>query len=66
VYERRCGTGSKFTRRYRIDRPVHFEIFSDILKALAREKQSRGRLRAKKIALIESANPKGEDLSAGW
>jgi putative endonuclease len=66
LYEHKCGTGSKFTSRYKIDRLVHFEGVSDILDVLAREKQIKGWLRAKKIALIESANPNWEDLSADW
>ena len=66
VYEHKCRMGSKFTSRYRIDRLVHFEGFSDILDAIAREKQIKGWLRAKKMALIESANPNWEDLSAHW
>ena len=34
--------------------------------AIAREKQIKGWLRAKKIALIETANPEWKDLSAEW
>jgi putative endonuclease len=66
VYEHRCGTGSKFTRTYKIDRLVHFETFSDIVDALTRDKQIKGWLRAKKLALIEAANPDWQDLSADW
>ncbi len=34
--------------------------------AIEREKQIKGWLRAKKIALIESMNPAWRDLSADW
>jgi putative endonuclease len=34
--------------------------------AIAREKQLKGLLRAKKIALIESVNPTWDDLSKQW
>ncbi|HEV2133846.1 MAG TPA: hypothetical protein VGR47_06245 [Terracidiphilus sp.] len=34
--------------------------------AIAREKQLKGWLRSKKIALIESANPAWVDLSRDW
>jgi putative endonuclease len=34
--------------------------------ALAREKQIKGWLRAKKIALIDSMNPEWKDLSEEW
>ena len=38
----------------------------DVNSAILREKQIKGWLRKKKIALIESTNPKLEDLSDGW
>jgi putative endonuclease len=34
--------------------------------AIAREKQLKGWIRAKKIALMERANPTWNDLSEGW
>jgi len=34
--------------------------------AIAREKQLKGWIRAKKIALIEKENPTWNDLSDGW
>jgi putative endonuclease len=34
--------------------------------AIQREKQIKGWLRKKKIALIEAANPQWKDLSEGW
>jgi putative endonuclease len=66
VYEHKHGVGSKFTARYRIDRLLHFEAFSDIRDAIAREKRIKGWLRARKIALIESVNPNWADLSTDW
>ena len=45
-----------FTARYRVTELVHFEAFGDIRIAIAREKQIKGWLRARKIALIESFN----------
>lgn len=55
-----------FTSRYRIDRLVYFEETPDIRDAIAREKQIKGWVRIKKLALIESVNPEWEDLSEGW
>ncbi|NLW51558.1 MAG: GIY-YIG nuclease family protein [Candidatus Brocadiaceae bacterium] len=55
-----------FTRKYRIDRLVYFESTNDVKDAIAREKQIKGWLRAKKIALIESMNPEWTDLAADW
>jgi putative endonuclease len=66
VYEHKHGVGSRFTAKYRIDKLLHFEVFSDIWDAIAREKQIKGWLRARKIALIESVNPNWADLSADW
>jgi len=36
------------------------------MKAIRREKELKGWRREKKIALIESTNPKWRDLSYGW
>ncbi len=54
-----------FTKRYNIDRLVYVEAFTDMRYAITREKQIKGWLRSKKIALIESMNPKWKDLSEG-
>ena len=53
-----------FTAKYNLTQLVYYEETSDILVAIAREKTIKGWLRAKKIALIESANPNWQDLSA--
>ena len=55
-----------FSARYNVRELVYFEPFSDIRVAIAREKQIKGWLRVKKIALIESLNPGWKDLSADW
>ncbi|HEV2234322.1 MAG TPA: GIY-YIG nuclease family protein [Terriglobia bacterium] len=55
-----------FTARYNINRLVFFEVFHDVLDAIAREKQIKGWGRMKKIALIESKNRDWKDLSDGW
>jgi len=39
------------------------KAFGDVHKAIGREKQLKGWVRAKKIALIESKNPRWEDLA---
>jgi putative endonuclease len=53
-----------FTARYRVTELVYFEAFGDSRIAFAREKQIKGWLRARKIALIESFNPHWRDLAA--
>jgi putative endonuclease len=62
----RTATHAGFTSCYKIDRLVYFERFGDIHYAIAREKQIKGLLRIKKIALIVSMNPDWKDLSDGW
>ena len=52
-----------FTAKYNITHLVYYEETGDILAAIAREKTIKGWLRAKKIALIESVNPRWQDLS---
>ena len=66
VYEHKNKMVEGFTKKYNITELVYFEETSDVQSAIAREKQIKGWLRAKKIALIESKNPEWKDLSEGW
>ncbi len=66
VYEHKKKVVPGFTTKYNITRLVYFEVTEDIGAAIAREKQIKGWLRSKKIALIESVNPEWCDLSDGW
>ena len=66
VYEHKNKLVEGFTQKYNITRLVYYEITSDVQAAIQREKQIKGWLRKKKIALIEAANPEWEDLSEGW
>jgi putative endonuclease len=66
VLNHREGKASDFTRRYMIRRLVYVEVTTDVRAAIAREKEIKGWLREKKIALIESANPEWEDLADEW
>ena len=61
--EHKDGTGSEFTRKYKLDRLVYFERFQDVHRAIEREKTIKGWLRIKKVALIVSVNPAWKDLS---
>ena len=49
--------------KYHCDRLMHYESFDDVGKAINREKQLKGWIRAKKIALITSINPKWQNLA---
>jgi putative endonuclease len=66
VWEHKQKRIDGFTKRYNITRLVYYEETSDICAAIEREKQIKGLLRAKKVALIESVNPGWSDLSEGW
>ncbi|MFY9674035.1 MAG: GIY-YIG nuclease family protein [Terriglobales bacterium] len=55
-----------FTKKYRINRLVYYEIFKYITSAIAREKQIKAWTRAKRLVLIESTNPTWQDLAEGW
>jgi putative endonuclease len=66
VYEHKHKLTPGFTSRYNVNRLVYYEEYNDIRDAIAREKQIKGWLRKKKIALIESTNPNWDDLSTGW
>ena len=66
VREHKLGIGSSFAAKYKLDRLAYFERFDDIRNAIEREKQIKGWLRIRKIALIVSVNPEWKDLSAEW
>jgi putative endonuclease len=64
--EHKRGEFEGFASKYRCDRLVYYESFDDVHKAIGREKQLEGWSRAKKIALIESKNPRWEDFAEKW
>ena len=66
VWEHKHKVIEGFTKKYNITRLVYFEVFGNAREAIAREKQIKGWVRRKKIALIEADNPKWRDLSEGW
>ena len=66
VYEHKNNLFPGFTSKYNITSLVYFEETKNIYSAITREKQIKGWLRAKKIDLIESINPRWHDLSADW
>jgi putative endonuclease len=55
-----------FTTRYNINRLVYFEVFEDVRNAIDCEKKVKSWTRAKRVALVESKNPKWDDLSRDW
>jgi putative endonuclease len=65
MQHKECELGG-FTSKYRCHRLVWFERYNRIGRAIAREKELKGWLRAKKIALIQQNNPTWVDLSEEW
>ncbi len=63
VYEHKTKLIPGFAARYDLTNLVYYEVTPDVESAIAREKQIKGWLRKKKIALIESFNPDWSDLS---
>ena len=66
VYEHKRKLVEGFTKKYNLTKLVYFETADDVRSAIQREKQIKGWLRRRKIDLIESMNPKWDDLSDGW
>jgi len=63
VFEHKNQLVEGFTKRYNIKYLVYYEAVDDVEAAIAREKQIKGWLRAKKLQLINSLNPSWKDLS---
>ena len=63
VYEHKQKAKPGFSARYNVGRLVYFEETGNPRAAIAREKEIKGWTRARKIALVESMNPKWRDLS---
>ena len=66
VWEHKHPSGPSFTQKYRINRLVSVEEFGNILDVIASEKTIKGWLRAKKLELIKTENPKMPDVRDGW
>jgi putative endonuclease len=62
VWEHREGVVDGFTKRYGIRRLVWYEIHSDIVVAITREKQIKKWNRGWKVRLIQEQNPLWRDL----
>ena len=63
VYQHKQKLSAGFTSKYNINQLVFYEETNDVRVAIEREKQIKDWRRDKRIALIESANPKWIDLS---
>jgi putative endonuclease len=62
IWEHKNGVAEGFSKRYGVHLLVYFELHSNMLSAITREKQMKKWNRAWKIRLIESVNPEWRDL----
>jgi len=66
VFEHKQKLSDGFTKKYNTTWLVYYEVSNNVEAAIAREKQLKGWLRSKKMALVESMNPRWVDLSQEW
>jgi len=62
VYQHKNKMVEGFTSKYKLNKLVYYEIFSDVKEAIKREKQIKGWKRVKKESLINNFNPSWKDL----
>ena len=63
VYQHKNKLMDGFTAKYSVDKLGYYEIYTDVKKAIEREKQIKAGSRKKKILLIQRINPMWKDLS---
>jgi len=61
--QHKSGTFDSFTKKYKVDRLMYFETYTESKVAAVREIQIKKWRREKKIALFATSNPKWEDLT---
>jgi putative endonuclease len=66
ILEHKQKVNAGFAAKYNCTKLVYYDSGLNAIGAIEREKQIKGWLRRKKIALIESMNPEWKDLSDGW
>ena len=66
VEEHKMGSVKGYSSLYNLNKLVHLEEFATAIEAIAREKQLKGWLRARKELLIEETNSLWQDLAKGW
>jgi len=66
VFQHKNKLVNGFTSRYNLTRLAYYECFFYSDAAIAREKEIKRWRRSKKIKLIESMNPRWDDLAERW
>jgi len=64
-WEHREGLVPGFTRKYGVKLLVYYEPFDGIGDAIHRETRLKKCTRARKLELVESVNPRWQDLAPG-
>ncbi len=62
VGRHKAGTGTDFTKRYRVNKLVYYKRQASKGKAISQERQIKKWDRQWKMRLIEEVNPEWEDL----
>jgi len=62
VWQHKEGFVQGFTKKYKVEKLVWYEIHTDIIEAITREKQIKAWPRDWKIKLIQSTNPSWRGL----
>ena len=62
MYEHKNGLTGGFTKKYKVNKLIFYEIFNDPKEAIKAEKTIKGWVRKKKIDLIKDKNPDFKDL----
>ncbi len=65
IYEHKNKLIDGFSKTYNLDKLVYFEVLDSIVEAITREKYLKGKSRKFKDSLIDSVNPKRDDLYSG-
>jgi putative endonuclease len=63
VYFHKKGMVPGFTKKYNVHRLVYVELHADMASARKREREIKGKSRAKKEQLIKVTNPSFSELS---
>ncbi len=66
MYQHKNKLIGSFTKKYSVDKPVHYEMKNDVRSAIRREKQLKKWNRKWELELIEKENPEWKDISEEW
>jgi putative endonuclease len=62
IFQHKTSEVDGFTKKYKVNKLVYFEVFDEPMVAIQREKNIKKWKREWKINLIEKHNPEWEDL----